>query len=215
MTDQPLGATVADRLSALLGGGVTGVRAVTGGRPAAYRATIGGDRHLLAKWWPDAPPGFFDAEARGLAWLGEAAPGLVPTVVAAADDLIAMEWLEQTAPTAAAAERLGRSLARLHHGGAPTFGAPWQGYIGPLPMDNRPLAGWPEFYAERRVVPYLRLAADRGSLARSDAAAVEEVLSRVAELAGPAEPPARLQHPGELAHDPPRPNRGRKVRRCL
>ncbi len=43
----------------------------------------------------------------------------------------------------------------------------------------------------RRVLPYLRLARDRGAVTDADAAAVEAVVPRLAELV-PEEPPARL-----------------------
>ena len=49
---------------------------------------------------------------------------------------------------------------------------------------------WPEWYAEHRVLPYLRTAVDQGLL--HDAAPIEAVCARIGELAGPAEPPARL-----------------------
>src|SRR6266568_4174017 len=51
---------------------------------------------------------------------------------------------------------------------------------------------WPDWYAARRVLPYLRRAVDGGVLSAADAAAVEAVLARIAELAGPAEPPSRI-----------------------
>lgn len=49
---------------------------------------------------------------------------------------------------------------------------------------------WPEWFAEYRVLPYLRAAVDQGVL--SDPRAVEVVCDRIGELAGPTEPPARL-----------------------
>jgi fructosamine-3-kinase len=49
---------------------------------------------------------------------------------------------------------------------------------------------WPEWYAEHRVLPYLRAAVDQGAL--REPAVVEAVCERIGELAGPAEPPARL-----------------------
>ena len=66
------------------------------------------------------------------------------------------------------------------------------GYIGTLPLPNRSAPTWPEFYATRRVLPYLKLASDRGGISPDDAAAVERVVRRIVDLAGPDEPPARL-----------------------
>jgi len=67
------------------------------------------------------------------------------------------------------------------------------GYIGSLPMPNRSCETWPEFYATRRVLPYLKLARDRSVMSVEDAGAVESVVGRIIALAGPAELPARLR----------------------
>jgi fructosamine-3-kinase len=85
---------------------------------------------------------------------------------------------------------------------AESFGAPWPGYIGTLPLENRPSCGpWPTWYAERRLLPYLRRSVDNGALDRTDAALVEAVVVRIDRLAGPEEPPSRLHGdlwPGNL-----------------
>src|SRR5690606_5990781 len=56
---------------------------------------------------------------------------------------------------------------------------------------NRPADSWPEFYAVRRMLPYLKLARDRGAIEQGDAAAVEGVVRRLVDLL-PEEQPARL-----------------------
>ncbi|WP_407940924.1 fructosamine kinase family protein [Nonomuraea antri] len=126
------------------------------------------------------------SEAAGLRWLGEVIS--VPEVIEADADRLVLSWVPEEAPTATAAERFGRDLARLHRAGAAAFGAPWPGFIAELPMDNAPAPDWPTFYAERRVLPFLRLA----RLSVSDATAVERAVERFPEIAGPPEPPARI-----------------------
>ncbi|NEE13721.1 phosphotransferase, partial [Streptomyces sp. SID7499] len=96
-----------------------------------------------------------------------------------------------------AAVRFGRDLAALHAAGAPAFGAPppkgpVEAFIGLAPMRNEPAADWPRWYAEQRVLPYLRRAVDQGTVRAREAAVVERLCERLPELAGPAEPPARL-----------------------
>ncbi|HMG65459.1 MAG TPA: fructosamine kinase family protein [Streptosporangiaceae bacterium] len=51
---------------------------------------------------------------------------------------------------------------------------------------------WAEWYAGARLLPYVRLGRDRGALGAGDAAVVEAAAARVAEVAGPAEPPSRI-----------------------
>ena len=52
----------------------------------------------------------------------------------------------------------------LHRAGAPSYGFNRPGFIGPLPLDNRSTATWAEFWWERRIEPFLRLALDAGAL---------------------------------------------------
>ena len=59
-------------------------------------------------------------------------------------------------------------------------------------MRNVPCESWPEFYATHRVEPYLQRAVDSGVLGPQDGKVIRSVCERLDELAGPAEPPARL-----------------------
>lgn len=168
----------------------------------ASRLTLDDGTSLFTKTWPSgAPPaGFFEAEASGLRWLAEAgAP--VPEVLVALPEMIALEWIEPGEPSRAAAERFGRELAALHRAGADTFGAPWPGYIGPLPLDNIPTAGaWSTWFADRRLRPYLRKSADSGALSAAEVGAVEQIIETLGAYGG-EEPPARTHGdlwPGNL-----------------
>jgi fructosamine-3-kinase len=155
----------------------------------AERLTLDDGTDVFAKSLSPAPTGFFAAEATGLRWLAAAGAVPVPEVIAVTDELLVLEWVSPGAPSAAAAEAFGRGLAALHRAGAPGFGAAAPGYIGSLPLDNTPAPTWAEFYAERRVRPYVRAAVDRGHLTPDAAAAIERYTDR---LDVPGEPPARL-----------------------
>lgn len=156
--------------------------------------TLDGGEAIFAKSLPDAPAGFFAAEAAGLSWIAEASAVPTPEIIAVSDELLVLEWVPPGAPTVAAAAQLGRDLAALHSCGAAAFGASWAGFIGRLPLDNSSVASgeWAEFFAVRRIEPYLRAATDAGRLGAVDAAAVGELLSRLDSIGGPPEPPARL-----------------------
>lgn len=148
------------------------------------KGVLGDGRQVFAK--SGAVSQVFTSEAAGLRWLGEAIA--VPEVIEVGPDRLVLSGVEEERPSATAAERFGRELARLHRAGAPGFGAPWPGFIAELPMDNSPCDDWPAFYGERRVLPFLRQA----RLPSSDVAAVERAVERFAEVAGPPEPPARI-----------------------
>ncbi|WP_081893687.1 fructosamine kinase family protein [Actinoalloteichus caeruleus] len=137
------------------------------------------------------------AEDAGLRWIADAVPGLAPGVVAAGEGWLVLDFVPPGAPSAAAAEELGRGLAALHAAGAPAFGAappggPGRAVVGALDMTNEPTPDWPTFYREQRVEPYLRRAVDLGRLDASQRAVLRRVQERLPDLAGPTEPPARL-----------------------
>jgi fructosamine-3-kinase len=185
--------TPAERAKHLLGTAVFSTTPVAGGDVCtATRLRLSDGRTALIKTRPHAPDGFFEAEARGLRWLAEPEAAEVAQVLDVADDCIILGWIEPNRPSPEAAAAFGRMLAALHASGADTFGADHDGFIGTLPLPNKPADTWPEFFAVRRILPYLKLAADRGHIEAAGVAAVESVVRRIVDLAGPAEPPARV-----------------------
>ncbi|MDT0300881.1 fructosamine kinase family protein [Streptomonospora wellingtoniae] len=174
----------------------TGVRSCTplGSSHAwtLHRGELADGRPFFAK----VADGYAEAlgsEAAGLRWLAEAAGGAaVPEVLAADGGVLVLELVREHGASADAAAELGRRLALTHRAGAPSFGASRPGWLATLPLDNTPGERWPEWYARRRLLPYLRDARDRGFLDSADAAELERVLSRIDGLAGPGEPPARV-----------------------
>ncbi|MFI0723396.1 fructosamine kinase family protein [Streptomyces sp. NPDC021224] len=171
---------------------VTGERRVSG---ALAEVELDGGRVVMAKH--TTAPGAVAAEAAGLEWLAAARAVRIPAVRGCDGQWLVTDRVAEGPATPAGAERFGRALAALHASGVPAFGAappggPEQAYIGAAPMRNVPGSDWPGWYAGQRVLPYLRTAVDAGDLGAADAAAVERVCARLPELAGPAEPPARL-----------------------
>ncbi|MEO5653235.1 MAG: fructosamine kinase family protein, partial [Marmoricola sp.] len=190
MTRMPV---IAERVEQLLGRAVVATTPVAGGDICtSTRARLSDGSSVLVKTRPGSPPGFFEAEARGLRWLADPEVIHVVEVRAVQEDCLVLAWIEPGRPTAESASALGTGLARLHASGSPGFGADQEGFIGTLPLPNRTAPSWPAFYATRRVLPYLKLASDRGHIERDDVRAIEGVLTRIDEIAGPEEPPARL-----------------------
>ena len=90
---------------------------------------------------------------------------------------------------------VGRTLATMHEVHQGQFGlAEFDGYFGPLPQDNRPVPAntWPDFYAERRVRPLLKIAVDAGNLPAELTLGVERVIDRLPGLVDPRTRPSLL-----------------------
>jgi fructosamine-3-kinase len=192
----------AERIERLTGQAVRDLRAAgSQHRWAHYRAVLADGRAAFAKVAAAGLGGVFGAEARGLRWLGEAGAVGVPEVLGWDDATLVVTWVAAGRADAAAAERFGRDLARLHRAGAPAFGAPWPGFIASLSLPNDDLAApgapagrgaWPAWYAARRVLPYLRLAVDAGTLNSADAGLIESAAARAGDVAAADEPPSRI-----------------------
>jgi fructosamine-3-kinase len=183
---------IARRAEELLGQADAATAPVAGGDiSTATKLRLSSGRSALMKTLTNAPAGFFETEAAGLRWLGEAEGVAVPEVLAVESDCLILGWVEPGKMTAEAAVDLGRALARTHEAGAPSYGFDHDGFIGRLPLPNRPAPTWADFYATRRVLPYLKLARDRDAITPEDAATVESVVGRLGDLV-PEEGPRRL-----------------------
>jgi fructosamine-3-kinase len=201
-------AALAGRIGQLTGLSVREARVV--GAQHGYQhlmLTLSGGRRAFAKAVaapgqdagpaPTSPSGevaaAFAAEANGLRWLAEAAAVPVPEVLAVGPEALVISMIPPAPATPGAAFGFGTDLARLHAAGADGFGAPWPGFIASLPLDNTPdAADWPQWYAHRRLLPFLSRAVDADALRSEDARLVEEVVDRIGSLAGPPEPPSRI-----------------------
>ena len=187
---------LAAAVGASLGAAPMELRAIAGGDVnQAFRVDLADGRRVFVKHRADAPAGVFGAEAQGLDWLRIAGGPRVPEVVAVRDEtprFLALEWIERGSPAADHDDALGRALAALHAAGPATFGLEHDNFIATLPQPNAPAATWPEFYATRRLEPLVRHCADAGRLRPATVARVARLTDRLADLCGPAEPPARL-----------------------
>jgi fructosamine-3-kinase len=193
---------IAQPAARALGRPLAGARRVTGGDiNDAWLVELDDGTRAFVKTRAGARPGEYATEAAGLRWLGEVEGGpAVPEVLAVHDapPFLALAWIDEGRLDAAGEEELGRGLAHVHAAGAPAFGAPPPGApdgglrLGAVELPAATGADWPAFYAGHRLAPLLRTAADRGALPPGGAAAIEAVIARLPELAGPPEPPARL-----------------------
>jgi fructosamine-3-kinase len=187
----------ADAVGRALGRRVVGARRVAGGDiNDAWLAELDDGARVFVKSRDDAAPGEYATEAAGLAWLADAGVP-VPHVLAVHEDtprFLALAWIEAGRLDAAGEEALGRDLAALHAARADPFGsappgAPHRGLrLAALTLPAATSDDWPGFYAEHRLLAVL----PHAGLDAAGQRAVETVAARMPELAGPAEPPARL-----------------------
>jgi fructosamine-3-kinase len=197
VTRQPGIARHAERL---LGTPVVATAPVAGGDiSTATKLRLADGTTAIMKTHSQAPEGFFASEAAALRWLGEATDdgGVhVPDVLAVDEECLVLRWVETGKSSSDAASAFGRALAVTHQAGATAYGATGRGdggdgYIGRLRLPMKPTDTWAEFYAVRRVLPYLKLARDRGAVSDEEVLRVEAVISKLSDLI-PEEPPARL-----------------------
>jgi fructosamine-3-kinase len=192
---------VAD-LAGLLGERVSSMQRLGGGDVAeAFRVVLADGRTVFAKTHRRPPPGFFTTEAAGLAWLREADALPVPAVAAVTDGVdgtapwLVLEWISESGGAVPDEAAFGRALAALHGTGAASFGRDDRRSTGSRGLPNEPCETWAEFYATQRLIPLAALLHDArhlGDDAARLAGGLETVAARMSELAGPAEPPARL-----------------------
>ncbi|MFT3860766.1 fructosamine kinase family protein [Micropruina sp.] len=119
----------------------------------------------FTKTRPDAPDGFFAAEAAGLRWLTVPGGVRVVAVHQVTRSSLIIERVATVGASAPLAEDFGRRLAHTHDAGADHFGVgpdggPEVGWIGdaPLPLRARPPSGWGAWYAQDRLLHHARRA---------------------------------------------------------
>lgn len=127
-------------------------------------------------------------EADGLRALA-AAGTPVPEVLAVEDTRLILEHVSGPPDW----PDLGKRLAAQHASTGPAYGWPTDNRIGPLAQHNGYLESWPEFFAQRRVLPYLDAPALPEDLRRR----ILRGLERNAEDLLGHRPPASLVH-GDL-----------------
>ena len=154
---------------------------------------------VFEKSRPGVHPDFYAAEAAGLRWLRDGGASVVG-VRSVAPDHIELDRLDPARPTAAAAREFGRMLAETHDSGVDGagFGCPPEGFDGQIFIGNRPMsstqhATWGRFYVEERVMPFLRIAVDAGSVMSDQLPDIEKASSKVADGAfDDGDAPARI-----------------------
>jgi len=177
---------------------VSSIARVHGGDVAqSFRISLAGGRTVFAKTHADPPPHFFTTEASGLAWLAEVGAVAVPTPLAVSDGsdgapaLLVLEWIDTGRAVSTTDDALGHQLAAMHDAGAPCFGRKDRATTGSRRLPNEPHDRWSTFYAECRLLPLARLAAESAALPEPSITALERLAGSLDRFDDGA-PPARL-----------------------
>ena len=122
----------------------------------------------------------FEIELAGLQLLSELAGVLIPTpigiIAVPGGSILVLEAVKAVERAPRHWREIGQTLARIHRIRSDRFGLERDGYIGPLYQDNSPTTDWQTFYAERRLVPALKLAVDSGNLPQAVIRQVEKLV---------------------------------------
>ncbi|WP_101065435.1 fructosamine kinase family protein [Roseovarius salinarum] len=178
--------SLAARIAAATGAQATALHPLHGGDLSdVYCAELADGRRMAAKTGP-----MVEAEARMLRTMRGAASA-VPRVLHAEPGLILLDFLEETAPSAAGWRAAGEQLRALH---AAPQDAPYgwtEDYaFGAAPVPNAEAADWPTFWRDRRLLAF----AD--ALPPEVARRLDRLGARLPDLL-PATPPPALLH-GDL-----------------
>lgn len=173
------------------------VQPVSGGSISqAYKVITSIDRYFI-KYNPNAVEDFFQKEAEGLHLLKQTATLRVPDVYgyskagSAVHGFIVLEWVEGRAARHTE-EQLGRGLALLHHSYNHQYGLEADNYIGSLPQPNGWYNDWGVFFRERRLLPQIKLAKERGYLPKARQKKLERLLDTLHQWIPQYEQPALL-----------------------
>ncbi len=138
----------------------------------------------------------FKQEIAGLHLLTERAGVLTPTIIGnlhvADGALMIMEAVQVIKRECAQWQQIGQALAQVHNVKSDRFGLASHCYWGDLYRDNSPLAEWPEFFWQRRLLPRLRDAVDSGHLPLRLVPKIESLHTQLSSLCGPNIKPSLL-----------------------
>ncbi len=181
-----------------LGADVARVAHVSGGDiNEAHAVELSDGRSVFVKTNSSAHAAMFPAEAKGLAWLAEARALRIPEVLAVSRGgegpaFLVLELLRPGRRQPDFDQVLGRGLAALHGCPPGGFGLDHDNFIGSLPQSNRAHGTWADFFREERLEAQLALPGARRLIGSGMRVRFERLFSRLDDLVGPAEPPARL-----------------------
>ena len=164
--------------------GIVSLRRLSGGMIAdAWLIRYADGSRVVGKVVASAPGDLLAVEAEGLAALRATGELQTPRMLAVTSQLLVLEALSPLRNRLTDWERFARDLAAAHRGTAQDrFGWHRDGYLGRLRQVNAWTASGHEFFAERRLLRYLREPAVWQALEARDRRALERLCGRLPQL---------------------------------
>src|SRR6202163_130083 len=139
--------------------------------------------HLVAKTMKDVPLGLFGIEGSGLYVLRATGCVRTPDVLASLEDFLLLERLLPLEDEPRYWERLATDVAALHANTIQSqFGWHHDGYLGRLAQHNDWTSGGHQFFAEHRLLRYLKEPMTQRTLIHQDQRALERLCDRLPSL---------------------------------
>jgi len=180
---------LADAIERLVGRRPSRLAPLGGGCIApVHRCDFAGGATLVAK--QPSPGRTLDCEAWMLRYLKAESALPVPAVIAAAPDLLIIDYIDAGGALDARAEaHLAELLAALHAIRGPHFGFARATVIGPLDQPNPPATSWLEFFRDHRLLHRAAAADAKGRLPARLFARIETLAGKLERwIEAPAHP---------------------------
>lgn len=184
-------AALAAAIETVLGRSPRKLSPLSGGCIAeVYRAELDDGDAVVVK---SAARGDLTLEAFMLGYLAENSELPVPAVRHATAKLLIMDYVPAGDRIDAAAEtHAAELLAALHDITAQRYGFARDTLIGPLAQPNPWTESWTEFFAERRLLHFGRVALEAGHLPADSLQQLERLCARLPDLIGAAAAPSLI-----------------------
>jgi protein-ribulosamine 3-kinase len=153
---------------------------------AVYCLQILDKKYLLKVNSREQFPSMFKCEAEGLKAIALTGAIAVPDIILQNDiddqSFLLLEWIDMRRATPKASTLFGSQLAQMHRTTVDSFGFEADNYMGSLHQSNKKHHKWSEFFVEERLMPMVKMAADRQRLYKTDLTNFEKLYKKLPEL---------------------------------
>lgn len=181
------------KLSNLLGSEIKKISPISGGDISqAFLVETPTNRFFLKTNDSSFAQTMFETEKKGLATLARTKSIKIPKVyftgIIEKTAFLLIEYIESKQAGDQDLERFGHQLADLHKNTDVQFGLEHDNYIGKLAQSNSRHNDWISFYTEERLIPQLKMAADKNLLSLGEIPSAEHIIKNLSRYMPNVEP---------------------------